>query len=176
MTGISLKTSIDCLVGKLHRFSFHKSHRSRRSHVLDLMHTNVCSITDRSLGGALYFVTFIDDHSWKRWTYCLKSKNLVLNVFKCFHVLVERQVVKKLKCIRTDNGIEYCGPFEHYSQEHGIRLKKTVPKIPQWNGVVEKITRTIEEHIRCMLSNAKLPISFWGEALLTTVDLINLSP
>ncbi|GJT81401.1 retrovirus-related pol polyprotein from transposon TNT 1-94 [Tanacetum coccineum] len=50
------------------------------------------------------FVTFIDDHSRKVWVYTLKSKDQVLDVFKQFHALVERQTRKKLKCIRTDNG------------------------------------------------------------------------
>ena len=37
------------------------------------------------------------------------------------------------------------------------------------------MNRTIEERIRYMLSHAKLPKSFWREAMRTTVDLINLS-
>ena len=35
---------------------------------------------------------------------------------------------------------------------------------------------TIVERVRCMLSHAKLPKSYWGEALMTAVYLINLSP
>lgn len=38
------------------------------------------------------------------------------------------------------------------------------------------MNRTIGERIRCLLSHAKLPKSFWGEAMRTAVDLINLSP
>ena len=45
-----------------------------------------------TLGGALYYVTFIDDHSRKMWAYALKSKDQVLDVFKDFHVKVERQL------------------------------------------------------------------------------------
>ena len=60
--------------------------------------------------------------------------------------------------------------------EVGIRLEKTVPKTPQQNGVAERMNRTICDRIRCMLSHAKLPKSFWGEAMRTVVDLINLSP
>lgn len=60
----------------------------------------------RSLGGALYFVTFIDDHSRKTWIYTLKMKDQVFDVFKQFYALAERQTRKKLKCIRLDNGGE----------------------------------------------------------------------
>ena len=32
------------------------------------------------------------------------------------------------------------------------------------------------ERVTCLLSEAKLPNSFWGEALLTAAHVINLSP
>ena len=67
-----------------------------------------------TLGGALYYVTLIDDHSRKVWAYALKFKDQVLDVFKYFHVKVERQTGKQLKSIRVDNGGEYRGPFEQY--------------------------------------------------------------
>jgi len=76
----------------------------------------------------------------------------------------------------VDNGGEYRGPFEEYYRSHGIRLEKTMPKTQQDNGVVERMNKTICERIRCMLSHAKLPKSFWGEAMKTAVALINLSP
>jgi len=38
------------------------------------------------------------------------------------------------------------------------------------------MNQTIEERVRCMLSHAKLPKSFWGEAVSTVVGIINLSP
>jgi len=97
-------------------------------------------------------------------------------VFKAFHMKVERETGRQLKCVGADNGGEYRGPFEEYCRNHGIRLEKTVPKTPQHNGVAERMNRTICERIRCMLSYAKLPKSFWGEAMKTAVDLINLSP
>ena len=176
LQGTSLKSCDHCLVGKTHRVAFQTYPSSRRSDVIDLVHTDVCTMQTRTLGGALYFVTFIDDHSRKVWAFALKSKDQVLDAFKEFHVNVERETGRKLKCVRSDNGGEYRGPFENYCRFHGIRLEKTVPKTPQQNGVAERMNRTIEERIRCMLSHAKLPKSFWGEAMRTTVDLINLSP
>jgi len=106
----------------------------------------------------------------------LKTKDQVLEKFKEFHVLVERQSGKKLKHIRTDNGGEYCGPFDVFCKQHGIAHEKTPPKNPPPNGLAERMNRTLIERVRCMLSKAKLPKHFWGEALYTTVHVINLSP
>ncbi|KAI4297117.1 hypothetical protein L6164_037021 [Bauhinia variegata] len=173
--GNPLKPCTHCLIGKQHRVSFISSPH-RRSHALDLVHTDVCTMDSRTLGGCLYFVTFIDDYSRKVWVFALKSKDQVLDVFKHFHASVERETSRKLKCVRADNGGEYRGPFERYCKDHGIKLEKTVPKTPQQNGVAERMNRTITKRIRCMLSHAKLPKAFWGEAMRTAVDLINLSP
>ena len=86
--------------------------------------------------------------------------------------MVERQSGKKLKCIRSDNGGMYRGPFDVYCRQHGIRHEKT----PQLNGLAERMNRTLVERVTCMLSEAKLPKHFWGEALLAAVHVINLSP
>jgi transposase InsO family protein len=110
------------------------------------------------------------------WVYPLKTKDQVLQVFKEFHASVEQASGRKLKCLRTDNRGEYIGPFSAYCRSYGIRHEKVPPKTPQMNGVVERMNRTIAEKVRSMLSQAKLPKSFWGEVVRTAVDLINLSP
>ena len=70
-----LKTCDHCLFGKSHRFAFHKNPPYRRPNVIDLIHTNVYTMQTRIVGGALYFVTFIDDHSRKVWGFALKTKD-----------------------------------------------------------------------------------------------------
>jgi hypothetical protein len=65
LKGMDMSICTHCLIGKQQRVAFQRSPSHRRSHVLDLVHTDVCSIIDKSLGGALYFVSFIDDHSRK---------------------------------------------------------------------------------------------------------------
>ena len=84
----------------------------------------------KSLGGALYFVTFIDDYSRKLWAFGLKTKDQVLKIFKELNIKVEREFGRQLKSVRADNSGEFRGPFEEYYRKFGIRLEKTVPKIP----------------------------------------------
>lgn len=100
----------------------------------------------------------------------------MLEAFKPFYVNVERETGKKLKCVQADNDGKCRGSLEQYCKYHGIKVKKIVPKTPQHNGVVERMNRTINDRIRYMLFNAKLPKSVWGESMRTIVGFINLSP
>jgi hypothetical protein len=51
-----------------------------------------------------------------------------------------------------------------------------MPKTAEQNGLVERMNRTLTERVMAMLSQAKLPIQFWAEALMTAVYVLNLSP
>ncbi|GKA22209.1 putative RNA-directed DNA polymerase [Tanacetum coccineum] len=147
---INLKKCSHCLAGKQTRLAFKSRSPFRMENILDLVHSNVCGP--------------------------MKTKDQVLDVFKQFHALVERQTWKKLKCIRTDNGGEYISPFDAYCREHGIQHQKTPLKTPQLNCLGERMNRTLVERVRCLISHAGLPASFWGEALNTAVHVINLTP
>ena len=45
----------------------------------------------RIVGGALYFVTFIDDPYTKVRGFALKAKNHVLDAYKELHAIIERE-------------------------------------------------------------------------------------
>ena len=125
---------------------------------MELVHSDVCGpMKVKSLGGASYYVTFINDATKKMWVYAIKYKDDVLGIFKYFYAKVERKSGKPLKCIRTDNGGEYIGEFQEYCKSHDIRHEQTESGTPQHNDVVERMNWTICDKIRCMLSLAKLP-------------------
>ena len=177
LNNASLEKCSHCFAGKQNRVSFKTHQPHRMQNLLDLVHSDVFGpLKVHSFSGASYFVTFIDDHSRKLWVYVLRSKDQVLEKFKEFQASVERQTGKKLKCIRTDNGGEYRGPFEEYCRKQGIRHQKTPPKTPQLNGLAERMNRTLLERVRCLLAESKLPKTFWGEALLTAAHVINMTP
>ena len=63
-----------------------------KSEPLTLVHSYVCGpMPMLSMGGASYFVTFIDDFSRIVWAYPLKRKDEVFSVFQHFVALVERR-------------------------------------------------------------------------------------
>ena len=84
--------------------------------------------------------------------------------------MVEKSSGEKIKTLRSDNGGEYTSKeLEDYLKRNGIRHERTVPKTPEQNGVAERMIRTLEETVRAMLSDSKLPKKFWAEALSTAI-------
>nr|GEZ44442.1 retrovirus-related Pol polyprotein from transposon TNT 1-94 [Tanacetum cinerariifolium] len=84
---------------------------------------------------------------------------------------------KKIKKLRTDNGLEFCGEiFNALCQKYGIARHHTLVRTPQLNGITERMNRTIMEKVRCMLSHANLDKGFWVEAATSATYLINRSP
>ena len=73
------------------------------------MHTYVWGPAQvSSLGSSSNYVTFIDDATRKTWIYCIQNKSIVFDTFKKWKAFVEIMTGKKLKCLRLDNGDEYC--------------------------------------------------------------------
>jgi len=107
----------------------------------------------------------------------LKHKDEAFGAFMEWCVMVENQVDRKIKILRTDNGLEFCNhKFEEFCKEIGIVRHRTCAYTPQQNGVAERMNRTIMEKVRSMLSDSGMPKTFWAEATCTTVTLINKTP
>ena len=165
-----------CIYGK-HVQTSHKKSLSLKSSPLELVHSDVCQMPGLSLGGKKYLVTFVDDATRKVWVYPIRSKDEVLDKFRTFLALVENQIDKTLKCLRSDNGGEYVSKaFQAFCDSKGIKRELTAPYNPPQNGVAERMNRTIQDKVRTMLSHAALPHGFWAEAVMTAVHLINRSP
>lgn len=111
----------------------------------------------KSFDSYSYFIMFINDVSRNVSAYVMKNKSDVLDIFKNFHALVEREIGKPLKCLRSDGG-EHCSiDFDEYYNKHDIRHEKTISCTLQHNGVIEIMNKTLIERVRSMLSLMKLP-------------------
>ena len=81
--------------------------------------------------------------------YLLKTKDedSVLETFKNWKALVENQTNRRLKVVRTDNGLELCNKdFNDNCAKNGITRHRTCSDTPQQNGIVERMNKTILEH------------------------------
>ncbi|KAH9724313.1 hypothetical protein KPL70_007440 [Citrus sinensis] len=167
----------ECVLGKSSRVKFSNgAHVSRGT--LEYIHADLWGPAQTtSLGGAIYFLSLIDDHSIMVWVYVLKNTDEVFEQFKNWKTLIETQTNKKVKKLRTDNGLEFCNKrFEEFCTKHGIMRHRTVRYTPQQNGLAERMNRTLVDKVRCMLIHSKLPMSLWAEALSTACHIVNRSP
>lgn len=173
-----LKFCEECVLGKSHKQSYKPAKHVTKG-ILDYVHSDIWGSPSSpdSLAECKYFITFIDDYSKKVWIYFLKTKNEAFTAFKEWKVAVETPTERKVKCLRTDNGLEFCNrEFDNYCKQAGIKRHRTCTYTPQQNGVSERMNRTIMDKVRCMLAETGLDQSFWAEAASTAVYLINRSP
>lgn len=77
----------------------------KSSKIFDLIHVDLWGpYKERSLSGAQYFLTIVDDHSRALWTFLLKEKTVVSELLQHFLVLIDNQFGKRVKMIKSDNG------------------------------------------------------------------------
>lgn len=164
-----------CCEGKQSRLPF--STGTQATEILQVVTSDICGPMEQlSIGGARYFLLFIDAFSRMTFIYFLKAKSEALSYFKEFKSMVENYKNKKIKILRTDNGLEYCNrDFENFLKSAGIVHQKTNPYTPEQNGTSERSNRTIVERARCLLFEADLEKKFWAEAANHAVYLKNRS-
>ena len=146
-----------CVQAKITRLPFPKV--ERQTQMLDLVHSDVCEFNDfLTRGGNRYFVTFIDDCSRFVYVYLMKHKEEVFGMFKTYKALVENQLNKKIKILRSDRGGEYFpSEFSKFCEESGIVHQTSAPYTPQQNGLAKRKNRTLEDMVNSMLVSSGLP-------------------
>lgn len=165
-----------CQLGKSHRLPFKTNDQKEvRTKPGEFTHSDVCGpMSVTSLGGARFFVTFIDDASGFRHVYFIKHKSDVFDRFKEYERMITNKFGRPMKVLRSDNGREYCnGNMKDYLTSKGIRLETSAPYTPEQNGKAERDNRTIVECARTMLTAKDLPTFLWAEAVNTAVYLQN---
>jgi transposase InsO family protein len=165
-----------CLAGKACRKPFGKAMRATQP--LELIHSDICGpMNVKARHSASYFLTFIDDYTRYGYVQLIAHRYEALDCFKRFVAEVENQHEKSLKALRTDRGREFLSDqFKDLCEKNGIRRQLTISNTPQQNGVAERRNRTLLDMVRSMMAQANLPISFWGDALLTAAYILNRVP
>jgi len=166
-----------CASGKKTRGPF-PSRENKTNDMLQLIHSGICGpILIHSIGGHLYYITFIDDFSRKTRIYYLKHKDEAFEMFKEFKALVENLTRKKNKIFRYNNGVEnISNDFINFCKKKRIKKEMIVPYNPKQNGVAKRKNRSIVEVARAMLHDQKLSKFLSREAKNVAVYVQNRVP
>ena len=65
------------------------------------------------------------------------------------------------------------GPFAQFLKENGIIPQYTMLGKSNINGVTERRNQMLKEMVRATMNYSTLPVSMWGEALNTTVYILD---
>ena len=130
----------------------------------------------KGLRNESYYILFTDDYSSYRHIYPLedKSKEEVLQCFKTYIAVAERQTGCPLKTFTLDRGGEFVNTLmNEHLKSLGIELHLTAGHAPEQNGVAERSNRTVGSKARSMMMESGLPLRFWYQACEAAVFLSN---
>jgi transposase InsO family protein len=145
---------------------------------LELVHGNLCGpISLATPRGNKYFLLLVGDLSRYMWVATVPFKDRVAATIKDIQARAEGESDLKLKALRTDRGGEFTATeFVDYCAAEGMHHQHMMPYSPQQNGVVVRQNGTAVATARSMLKVKDPPEWFWGEAVNTTVYVLNRCP
>ena len=119
----------------------------------------------------------MDDFSHFSWVFPLRAKSDTCDTLLRFFSFVNTQFHTTIRCLQCDNGGEFLTTtLRTFLSSHGVSLRLSYPYTSPQNGRAERMIRTTNGVVRTQLFQAKLPPSFWVEALNTTNHLLNIRP
>ena len=87
---------------------------------------------------------------------------------------VEKEIRKKLKCLRSDRGGEFISnEFNEFYIKRGIKRQVSSPSTPKQNGIAKRRNRSIMDCARTMMIEENVAIKYWKEAIGTVVHTLN---
>jgi hypothetical protein len=145
---------------------------------LECINMDLCGpITPLSCGGNWYFLKIIDGFSKYCFIFPMKNKLDTYDLFVDFLAKAENSVGHKLISLVSDNSGDFVNKrFANFFSSRGVQHLTLAPYTPQQNPFAECGNQTTVERSRAMLATAGLLLSWWGEAVTTSVYLENWSP
>lgn len=107
----------------------------------------------------------------------LNSSLMSSTFFKYFKDAIENQLNLKLRFL--DQMVEldsHLTPLQTFALRKVLYMNSPIHVIPKQNGVAMRKHRRFCECSRTMLSNSKLPLSYWSYVVTTTIHIINRIP
>eukprot|EP00253_Pinus_taeda_P023730 PITA_23730 len=141
-----------CTLGKYIESSFH-DRDSQETYILDRFHSDVCGpFSIAFMAKHRYYVIFVDDYSRKCWIFFMQKKDQTFTKFFDFKALFEKESVKKVTSLWSDNGVVYVSnKFKNLCVMEGVKWELMAPHNPQHNGVAERKNKSIVGTAREML-------------------------
>ena len=169
---------LSCIEAKQSRLPFPQMSEPRNTQLGEMIHTDVWgpAQTEALSGHARWYISLIDDVTWYCEVRFMVSKGEASEKLKEYLIYLERQLGRRTKAVRANNGKEYLkNEFISWCKETGIDLQVTAPCSPAQNRVAKRFNRTLGELARAMRIANNVPAFLWPEAITHAVYVRNQS-
>nr|ADE10067.1 rve [Tremella fuciformis] len=167
----------ECIQGKGKRLPSPPS-LQRATTLLGALHLDLFGPTrTTSHDGYRTFLTIYDDFSQHLQILFLKAKSDTLSTVQQYIQLVENQLGRRVKSLRSDRGGEFTSlAFKQYTSTKGIDHQLVPPAAHAQNGRVERAHLSLLDLVRTLLVDSGLPDKFWSDAARYAAYTRNRAP
>jgi len=140
------------------KHSPHNGNNPKSNKILKVIHSNISKPYNSSINDKKYFITFLDEYSWKVRLFTLKSKAEAPDIINDFLKYLNNQFEDhKVKIFKTDGGKEYKNKkIRRYCKDNGIEKSFSPPYCPENNGKAERINQTIKNTAKIFIILGKI--------------------
>jgi len=165
---------ISCLIGKHPQIPYSNNHRWA-SALCELLHMDSCGpfpvLTPHKKSS---FWAILDDKSNYGHVKLLSAKSDVFTAYQKVEALWEAKSGNRVVTVHMDGAKEFShGRLAEHLTSRGVVMQVTAPYAHSQNGKAKRFIRTLEDGFQTLLADSGLPMSFWGDAVLTVAYIRN---
>jgi transposase InsO family protein len=163
-----------CIMGKHSRSPFHPK-TERATEPMWALHTDHCGpYPVPTIGGGYYAQTLLDESSGRCGCSIQKKKSDGPDNLKRMILSWEAETGKKCHILYSDRGGEYIdGELKEWFLANRIKHIYSTPRTPEENGKAERLNRTLNDFVRCLLFQYNLYLPLWGHAMMYACLIYN---
>ncbi|KAI8416190.1 hypothetical protein FOFC_02499 [Fusarium oxysporum] len=152
--------------------------RNKRKRALraGFIHVDTFKVNPPGIRGERWGMIATDDRHRMRWAYTFTRKGMASELLGQLISKIRTQYGIRVYAIQMDGGSElYGASLKNLEYTHGVKIIKTTPYTPEFNGVAERSNRIIFDKVRATMESERIPIELWPLVLEDMVRKTNVT-